>query len=93
MWRLLKVIRPKPLSKALDVGLSTIYDWENRGILPPRRRIGPNTSGWPLSELLEWLESRPRESCLSSAHLDALMVGGTEYRERELAEQEADDVE
>lgn len=75
------------------MGLSTIYDWENKHILPPRRRIGPNISGWPLRDLVEWLKTRPRESCLSPDHLDALMAGGAEYRERERAGQEAADAD
>ena len=38
---------------------STIWRMEKRGQFPKRRQLGPNSVGWLLSEIEEWMESRP----------------------------------
>jgi predicted DNA-binding transcriptional regulator AlpA len=39
-------IRARELSQRLGVSLATVWRWEKKGILPKKRRIGPNVVGW-----------------------------------------------
>jgi prophage regulatory protein len=47
---------------ALKTGLSraSIYRYAARNLFPARRRIGPGRVAWLASEVLAWMESRPR---------------------------------
>jgi predicted DNA-binding transcriptional regulator AlpA len=38
---------------------STWHRYVKDGHAPRGRRLGPNTVGWPLSEIQAWLKSRP----------------------------------
>lgn len=38
---------------------STVYRYVRRGVLPPRRRIGPGRVGWLATEIIAWMEGRP----------------------------------
>jgi prophage regulatory protein len=49
-------------------GLSrvTIWRYEQAGIFPKRRQLGPRRVGWIESEVLNWMESRTQvDSCES----------------------------
>ncbi|MDY7091575.1 MAG: AlpA family phage regulatory protein [Acidobacteriota bacterium] len=56
------IIRPKLLAERLGISRVTLWRWERAGMVPKKRKIGPNTVGWLESEILEWLESRPTSS-------------------------------
>lgn len=69
-----RACRRKEAAHIIGVSVSTTYNYEERGLLPPSRRIGPNASGWLRSELTEFLRSRPRESCLDTSAVENLRV-------------------
>ncbi|NJL26516.1 MAG: AlpA family phage regulatory protein [Thermoanaerobaculia bacterium] len=43
----------------MGVSRATIWRWERWGVLPPRRRLGPNTVAWVEAEIQAFIESRP----------------------------------
>lgn len=49
-----RVIRAAELAKRLSISKATLWRWERKGRLPPKRQIGPNTAGWLEAELDEW---------------------------------------
>ena len=53
-WSLGTVVLKTGLSRA------SIYRYAARGLFPARRRIGPGRVAWLASEVLAWMESRPR---------------------------------
>lgn len=53
-----RVVRPKEIAAALSVNICTLYDWEQKKILPKRRKFGPGCVGWLEPEIKEWLASR-----------------------------------
>ncbi len=40
---------------------TTIWRWTRSGHFPAKRKLGPNSIGWPASEVEEWLASRPAQ--------------------------------
>ena len=44
------VLRPQDLAARLGVSLSTVHRWARNGALPPPRRLGGGTKGWPTDE-------------------------------------------
>lgn len=54
-----RILRTPELTKLLGVSRSTLWRWERKGVLPPKRRIGPNVAGWFESDILIWLQGRP----------------------------------
>jgi prophage regulatory protein len=53
------------LPEVLDrVGVTavTIWRWEQQGLFPPRRKIGPRLVGWVESEIVAWCAERPSNS-------------------------------
>lgn len=57
-----KIIRRKSLSQRLDVSETTIWRWEKQGVLPPKRKLGPNVVGWLESEIDAWWSERTGQS-------------------------------
>jgi len=55
----LKILRTQEILDRLDISRSTLWRWEREGVIPPRRKIGPNVTGLLETELNDWLESRP----------------------------------
>lgn len=53
LWGIKTVVERTGLSRA------TVYRYVSRGILPPRRRVGPGRVAWLASEIIAWMESRP----------------------------------
>lgn len=41
-----------------DISESCVYKWVRNKILPPPVRLGPNTSRWKRSTLMDWEVSR-----------------------------------
>ena len=58
LWSIGTVVQRTGLSRA------SIYRYVRRNLFPPRRRIGPNRIAWLASEVLAWMQSRPRLSNL-----------------------------
>jgi prophage regulatory protein len=54
LWSLKTVVLKTGLSRA------SIYRYAARNLFPARRRIGPGRVAWLASEVLAWMESRPR---------------------------------
>lgn len=47
----LQIIRPKQLAKLLGVSSMTLWRWEQRGDLPKKIPLGPNTRGYRRSDI------------------------------------------
>lgn len=58
-------------------GLSRTRWWEMEGAgeVPQRILIGSNAVGWRLSELMDWIDSRPRGVCHPPKSNDASTTG------------------
>lgn len=55
----MRFLRIPELARRLGVSRTTLWRWERAQLLPPRRRIGPNSVGWLEAEIEEFLASRP----------------------------------
>ncbi len=49
-----RILRTNELAERLGVCRVTLWRWERQGLIPRRRRIGPNTVGWLASEIETW---------------------------------------
>jgi len=58
----LKILRTNEVAEMLGVSRVTLWRWTQRGLLPPKRIIGPNTVGWIEEEIQSWIKSRPMRS-------------------------------
>jgi prophage regulatory protein len=54
-----RILRLPEVCQVTGLSRSHVYSLEQQGQLPPRRRISARCSGWLLSEVMEWLRSRP----------------------------------
>jgi prophage regulatory protein len=58
-----RIIREKELLTMLGKknggGRTTIWRWEQAGIFPRRRKLSGRSVGWLLSEVEEWMRTRP----------------------------------
>ena len=50
----------KTVSQKTGLSRASIYRYVTRNLFPPRRRIGPDRIAWLASEVLSWMQSRPR---------------------------------
>jgi predicted DNA-binding transcriptional regulator AlpA len=55
----LQIIRPSKLAEMLSVSTVTIWRMENRGELPPRKKISKRCVGWTRKSIEEFMENRP----------------------------------
>jgi len=55
----MRYLRIGRVAEKLGVSRTTIWRWERRGYLPPKRQIGPNIVGWLESEIEAFAKSRP----------------------------------
>lgn len=55
-----RILRKPEVLKMLGLGWSTIYEMIAKGDFPPALRIAPRAIGWRESEILSWLNGRPR---------------------------------
>lgn len=53
-----RVIRIDELTRITGLSRSSVGRQEKRGTFPRRRRLGANSVGWLLHEVLDWAESR-----------------------------------
>jgi predicted DNA-binding transcriptional regulator AlpA len=51
-------VRQHQLAKALDVSLTTLWNWRRQGYLPEPIPLGPKFVGWHRDVINEWLEQR-----------------------------------
>ena len=74
-----KILRTNEVAEILGVSRVTLWRWERQGLLPAKRKIGPNTVGWFEDEILAWLASRPTGSSSlgSCAESAAAETGGS----------------
>jgi prophage regulatory protein len=54
-----RFLRQREVLKLVGVSRPTLWDWRRRGFFPAPRRLGPNTIGWLVEDVKEWMESRP----------------------------------
>lgn len=52
-----RLYRPKRLAELLDVNLSTLWRWRQRGVLPPPVKIG-GIVGWTETQVAKLLQER-----------------------------------
>jgi prophage regulatory protein len=55
-----RILRVKEVAELVGVSTTTLWRWQRDGLMPKRRQIGPNVTGWTEQEITEWLEDRPR---------------------------------
>jgi predicted DNA-binding transcriptional regulator AlpA len=60
-----KILRITDLQQ-LGFSKTAIRNWEASGHLPKRTVFGPKFTGWPESEIKDWLRSRPRRGDAST---------------------------
>ena len=53
-----RVIRKTELLATIGLSDPTIWRMEKKGKFPKRLRLGGNSCGWLLSEVMEWMEQR-----------------------------------
>ncbi|GIV50694.1 MAG: hypothetical protein KatS3mg038_3389 [Candidatus Kapaibacterium sp.] len=57
---MIRLIRPAELATSLNVTKNTIYQWIQRGILPPPIKIGLRAVAWREDDIELWVEKRWR---------------------------------
>lgn len=54
-----RILRPRQVADYLGIGLSTLYEWEaTLEGFPKRIKLGERASGWRLSVINAWVDSR-----------------------------------
>lgn len=56
------IVRRKAAAERLGISLSSLWRYEQAGLLPPARRFGPNVSGWLNSEFEAALKAMPERT-------------------------------
>ena len=54
-----RIIRFSELHSMIGLSRAWIWTLEAEGKFPRRIQIAPNSIGWKLSEVMEWINSRP----------------------------------
>ena len=54
-----RYLRVSEVLALTGISRATLYRWQQRGIFPQRRQIGPGSVGFVEEEVREWLEKRP----------------------------------
>ena len=55
-----RIIRFRELQRMIGLSRGWVFILERERKFPQRLKIGPNSVGWRESEILAWIESRPR---------------------------------
>lgn len=55
-----QIIRPQMLMRMLGVSRSTLWRWEQQGLLPPKVTLSERVVGWRYTEIQSWLEARTK---------------------------------
>lgn len=58
------VLSPEDTAQAIGLSLSLVQKMERQGDFPKARQLSSRRVGYLLSELEEWLVTRPESSCL-----------------------------
>ena len=75
-----RIVRDEERARLTGLSRSAWWEGEKRGKYPKRRRLGPASVGWLLSELQEWMRSL--EAAGANAPAKALSARGVPH-ERE----------
>lgn len=54
-----KILRPAQAAARLGIGYSTLNEWDRKGLLCPKVKIGPRAVGYFEDELLDLIAQRP----------------------------------
>ena len=54
-----RLVREPERHEITGLGKTQWRELERKGKAPRRRQIGPRAVGWKLSQLIEWVNSRP----------------------------------
>ncbi len=68
-----KVLRPREVTKKVNLSRTTIWRREREGNFPRRIRLGPNSTGWLEEEIDAWLDSRPRGLALAGENQEQVV--------------------
>ena len=55
-----RILRKPEVKEITGLPDSTLYDYIKKGNFPPPIKIGPRSSGWLQSEVLEWVNEKVR---------------------------------
>ncbi len=58
-----RMVRATELKVMLGCSHPTLYRWVKSPDFPARIKLGPCATGWKLSEVNQWLESRKVQVC------------------------------
>ncbi len=67
------ILRTPDVMKATGLSRTTLWRLERSGRFPERVRLGPNSVGWVESEVLAWIDARPRGMTIANSTLAASM--------------------
>lgn len=54
-----RIIRESERFSITGISKTTCWGLEKDGLFPKRISLGPRSVGWKLSEIMDWIESRP----------------------------------
>lgn len=57
-----RILRKPEVKEITGLPDSTLYDYIKKGMFPPPIKIGPRSSGWLQSEVLEWVNEKVRNA-------------------------------
>lgn len=57
-----QVIRVEEVATMCSVAKSTVWKWNKLGLIPKPFKLTPSTTVWRLSEIMDWLDEKQRES-------------------------------
>lgn len=63
-----RILRTNELAERLGISRVTLWRWERQGLVPRKRRLGPNTVGWLESEIEAWFATT---AAVAPEHTDA----------------------
>lgn len=54
-----RVLRTNEVADRVGVSRTTLWRWERKGLLPPKRQVGPNVVGWLEEDIEAFIRTRP----------------------------------
>jgi predicted DNA-binding transcriptional regulator AlpA len=64
----LRILRPAAAAKKLGISKTTLYRWEESGVIPSRIKLSAHAVGWHETALDDFLRSRPAAREASPCH-------------------------
>jgi len=58
---MLEIVRKREVCEMLGVSPATLWRWTRRQDFPAPVKLGPNTVGWLVSEINDWVVARAAE--------------------------------